>query len=319
MKKTSFLFFLLFLSFLSCKKEKFYPSWIEHNSPTELTLNAVHFTDDSIGHAVGGNVWNDDIYLKTIDGGTTWLVDSLNGKEIYDMQFNADNNGFAVAWGGDFYVKETPESNWEYKNLGFPFETFRGVSFWGKENGIIVTGGAFQNGKIIQINNAFEASIVDSFEQELSAVFYSEKNIVHVVGYGIVLRSTDGGNTWKQKDIIGDFFRAIHFPTSKVGYSVGQSGSIIKTTDAGENWKFIRNGDAISTSNKSFRSVFFIDEDHGYVVGHDGLFWRTKNGGDDWETMPDLPEIDLHDIFIRKGRGFIVGKKGKIFSFDVGN
>ncbi|MFK8007788.1 MAG: YCF48-related protein [Saprospiraceae bacterium] len=316
-KLLSFLLFSILVFFLSCKKETFYPSWIEHNSPTEFTLNSIHFTDDSTGHIVGGNVWNDDIYLKTIDGGTTWLVDSLNGKEIYDLQFNADNNGFAVALGGDFYFKETPQHNWEYHNLGFPFETFRGISFWEKENGIIVTGGAFRSGKIIQVNDIFEASIVDSFEQELSAVFHSEKDIVHAVGYGIVLRSTDGGNTWKKKDILGDFFRAIHFPSSKVGYAVGQSGSIIKTIDAGENWKFIRNGDAISTSNKSFRSVFFIDEDHGYVVGHDGLFWRTKNGGDDWETMPDLPEVDLHDISIRNGRGFIVGKEGKIFSFEL--
>jgi photosystem II stability/assembly factor-like uncharacterized protein len=317
MKKYLLPLFTLSLFFLNCKKEKFYPSWIEHNSPTELTLNAVHFTDDSTGHIVGGNVWNNDIYLKTIDGGTTWLIDSLNGKEIYHMQFNGDNNGFAVALGGDFYFKDTPQNNWEYYNLGFPFETFRGVSFWEKENGIIVTGGAFRSGKIIQVSNNFEASIVDSFEQELSAVFHSEKNIVHAVGYGIVLRSADGGNTWEKKDIIGDFFRAIHFPTSKVGYAVGQSGSIIKTTDAGENWKFIRNGDAISTSNKTFRSVFFIDEDHGYVVGHDGLFWRTKNGGDNWEIMPDLPEVDLHHIFVQNGRGFIVGKKGKIFSFET--
>jgi photosystem II stability/assembly factor-like uncharacterized protein len=317
MKKYLFLLFVISLFFLGCKKEKFYLSWIEHNSPTELTLNAVHFTDDSTGHIVGGNVWNDDIYLKTTDGGTTWFEDTLNGKEIYHMQFNSDNNGFAVAWGGDFYFKENPQSYWEYHNLGFPFEAFRGVSFWEKESGIIVTGGAFRSGKIIYVNDNFEASIVDSFSQELSAVFHSEKDIVHAVGYGIVLRSTDGGNTWKKKDIIGDFFRAIHFPTSEVGYAVGHSGSIIKTTDAGENWNFIRNGDAISTSNKSFRSVFFVDEDHGYVVGHDGLFWRTKNGGDDWETMPDLPKVDLHDIFIRNGRGFIVGKKGKIFSFDL--
>ena len=229
MKKKSSFFFILFFFFFSCQKEKFYPSWMELNSPTKLTLNSIYFTDDSTGHIVGGNVWNDDIYLKTTDGGMTWLADTLNGKEIYDMQFNANNNGFAVAWGGDFYFKETPESNWEYHNLGFPFETFRGVSFLGKENGIILTGGAFQNGKIIQVNDNFEATVVDSFEQELSAVFHSEKDIVHVVGYGIVLRSTDGGSTWKKKDIIGDFFRAIHFPSSKVGYAVGQSGSIIKT------------------------------------------------------------------------------------------
>ncbi|MDG1434559.1 MAG: YCF48-related protein [Saprospiraceae bacterium] len=317
MKINSLLFISLFTFFLSCKKETFYTSWIEHDVPTDLTLNAVHLSDDSTVHIVGGNVWNDDIYLKSTDAGATWVLDSLNGKEIYDMQFNPNNNGFAVAWGGDFYSKESPADNWSYHNLGFPFETFRGVSFWEKENGIIITGAAYQNGKIIQVNESFEATLVDSFEQELSAVFHSEKEIIHIVGYGIVLRSNDGGNTWEKKDIFGDFFRAIHFPSSNVGYAVGQSGSIIKTIDAGKHWKFIRNGDAISTSNKSFRSVFFIDEEHGYVVGHDGLFWRTKNGGANWETMPDLPEVDLHDIFIRDRKGFIVGKKGKIFSFQL--
>ena len=73
-----------------------------------------------------------------------------------------------------------------------------------------------------------------------------------------MLRSTDGDNLWKKKGIIGDFPKTIHLPTPKVRYAVGQSGSIIKTTDAEENWKFIRNG-----------------------------------------------------------RGFIVGKKGKIFSFET--
>ena len=312
-----FLIFILIILFFSCKKEKFYPSWKEHNSPTLLTLNSVHFTDDSTGHIVGGNLWEDNIYLKTTDAGTTWTVDSLNGKEIYDVQFNNDENGFAVGLGGDFFFKETPESNWEFHNLGFPFETFRGVSFWEKEKGIIVTGGAFQNGKIIQVNDNFEATIIDSFEQELSAVYYSEEDIVHAMGYGVVLRSIDGGNTWEKKDIIGDFFRAIHFPTAQTGYAVGHSGSIIKTTDAGENWKFIRNGDAIGTSNKEFRSVFFITENHGYIVGHGGLFWRTKNGGSDWEEMPDLPEVDLHGIFIQNKTGYIVGKEGKVFSFEA--
>ncbi|MFT6321183.1 MAG: hypothetical protein ACJAT4_002112 [Granulosicoccus sp.] len=38
------------------------------------------------------------------------------------------------------------------------------------------------------------------------------------------------------------FSNTIHLPTPKVRYAVGQSGSIIKTTEAEENWKFIRNG-----------------------------------------------------------------------------
>lgn len=321
MEKNKFLLPLILSLFFfasSCKKEQtFQLPWTELQSPTSLNLNSVFFTDDSTGHIVGGKIWFEDIYLKTNDAGNTWMIDSLQGKEILEMQFNKNNNGFAVGIGGDFYFKETPQSSWQYHNLFFPTETFRDVSFWEKENGIIVTGAAFKNGKIIRVDDEFKSEVVDSFEQELATVFHSEKDIIHIGGYGIMLRSTDGGSTWENKGIIGDFFKDIHFPTSQVGYAVGFSGSIIKTTDAGANWNFIRNGDNLSTSNKSFQSVFFIDDQNGFIVGDQGLFWRTKNGGEDWEVIDDFPTVDLNDIFIINNVGYIIGKDGKIFSFEV--
>ncbi len=319
MTKTKLLTFLIFqiLFFAGCKKEEtFQLPWTELQSPTSLNLNAIHFTDDSTGHVIGGNIWFEDIYLKTNDAGNTWLMDSLRGKEILEMQFNNNDNGYAVGIGGDFYFKATPESNWKYHNLFFPNETFRDVSFWGNE-GIIVTGGAFKNGKIIKVQDEFNGEVVDSFEQELATVFHSEKNIIHVGGYGIMLRSTDGGTTWENKGIIGDFFKDIHFPNSQVGYAVGFSGSIIKTTDAGASWNFLRNGDNLSSSNKPFQSVFFIDKNNGFIVGDQGIFWRTKNGGEDWEVIEDFPNVDLNDIFIINNIGYIVGKDGRIFKFEV--
>jgi len=321
MEKHNHLYFIIFTTclffFASCNKEKTIQlPWTELQSPTSLNLNSIHFTDDSTGHIIGGNIWFEDVYLKTTDAGNTWIVDSLRGKEILAMQFNQNNNGFAVGIGGDFYAKEMPSSNWKYHNLFFPNETFRGVSFWGNE-GIIVTGGAFKGGKIISVDHEFKSELVDSFEQELATVFHTDENIIHVGGYGIMLRSIDGGATWENKGIIGDFFKDIHFPTSQVGYAVGFSGSIIKTTDAGATWNFIRNGDNLSTSNKPFQSVFFMDEQNGFIVGDKGIFWRTKNGGEEWEVISDFPEVDLHDIFIINHVGYIVGKNGRIFSFEV--
>lgn len=313
-----FSIYILLLVF-SCKKEKtFSTSWQQLSSPTQLTLNSIFFTDDSTGYIVGGNTWNTSIPLKTTDAGNSWSIDSLPilGKELYGLHFNESKNGFAVSWGGDFYHKENPQSDWIWHNLFFPFETFWDVSFWGNESGIIVTGGAFQNGKIIKVDDSFQAAVVDTFEQELSAVFHSEKDIVHVVGYGIVLRSTDGGTTWQNKGIIGDFFRAIHFPTTQVGYAVGSSGSIIKTEDAGNTWNFIRNGDNLSISNEPFRSVFFTNKDNGYIVGERGIFWKTEDGGENWEVIDEFIVEDFHDVFVINDKGYIVGKNGVIISFE---
>lgn len=317
MKNNILPLFILSLLFFTCKKDKtFQLQWNEISSPTSLTLNAIHFINDSIGHIVGGDTWVESVYLKTKDAGKTWELNTLQEKEIFNLNFNQNKNGFAVGLGGDFYFKENQQADWQYQNLFFPSETFRDVSFWGNENGIIVTGGSFTNGKIIHLDENFQGEVVDSFEQELAAVYHSEKNIVHAVGYGIVLRSTDGGLTWEKKNIIGDFFRAIHFPSTQVGYAVGHSGSIIKTTDAGNTWDFIRNGDNISTSNKQFRSVFFVSDDLGFIVGEKGIFWKTENGGSNWEVAADFPEVDLHDVFVIGRKGYMVGKEGRIFSFS---
>jgi len=319
MEKNIFFIFVEFYFFLfaACNREKtFQIPWTELQSPTSLHLNSIYFTDDSIGHIVGGNIWLEDISLTTVDAGNTWRIDSLRGKEILEMYFNGNNNGFAVGIGGDFYFKETPSSNWKYHNLFFPNETFRGVSFW-EEEGIIVTGGAFRSGKIIKIDKEFNGEVIDSFEQELATVFHSDNNVIHIGGYGIMLRSIDGGFTWQNKGIIGDFFKDIYFPNPQIGYAIGFSGSIIKTNDAGANWDFIRNGDNLSTSNKPFQSVFFTDEQNGFIVGDKGLFWRTKDGGENWEVIDDFPDVDLNDIFIINSVGYIVGKDGRIFLFEV--
>ena len=318
MKKNNFLLLLLsfILLFFSCKKENLSITWEALPSPTALTLNSVHFSNDSIGHAVGGNVWFENVFLKTIDGGDTWTTDVLQGIELTKVKFDQNENGYAVGYGGNFYHKNSPTNNWQFNNLFLPSETLRDVSFWEKEKGIIVTGGAFQGGKIFSVNEDFQATMIDSFEQELSTVVHSSENIVHAVGYGIVLRSEDAGETWEEKNVSGDFFRDVHFPTPEIGYAVGYSGSIIKTTDAGATWNFLRNGDKISTSNELFRAVFFVDENVGYIVGDGGLFWKTENGGEGWQKTEDLPDVDLHDVFVTSQKGYIVGKEGKIFSFE---
>ena len=66
------------------------------------------------------------------------------------------------------------------------------------------------------------------------------------VGYenpdGMILRTTDGGNSWvRQNSGIGDPFAGlnffgVNFVNSNVGTMVGQEGIILRTTDGGNNW-----------------------------------------------------------------------------------
>ena len=66
-------------------------------------------------------------------------------------------------------------------------------------------------------------------------------------------KTTDGGATWYIVYFSSEeFIRAITFANDSKGYAVGYDGTILKTTNAGDNWIPIQ----IGTSD-DFYSVFF--------------------------------------------------------------
>lgn len=73
-----------------------------------------------------------------------------------------------------------------------------------------------------------------------SDVYAITPDIVVVVGAnGTILKTTDGGETWLQKNSGTDLnLGQVHFVTSEIGYviSSGFESILLKTTDGGETW-----------------------------------------------------------------------------------
>lgn len=299
----------------SCGKEKIDLEWTELNSGTASTLTSVYFTDPNHGHAVGGGTWYHGVYLQTIDGGENWQMDTLGNKQLFGIHFNQNKNGHAVGIDGYLFKKNTPQSSWDFHKLP-NWNILRDVCFNEAGNGIVVGGEAFNFGIIMTLTPNFNPITVDTFDNELSAVCYSDENTIHVAGYGIILRSTDGGLNWVISETKGDFYRSVYFPTKTIGYIAGYSGSILKTTNAGETWTKLIDGDKITVKNTPFRSVYFVNAEKGYLVGDKGTFWRTNDGGKNWQIVKNFPKVDFYDIFVIENTGYIVGENGRIFRFE---
>ncbi len=300
----------------ACSKEKISLDWVELNSQTSSDLSSIYFIDDQLGYAVGGDEWSKAVAAETRDGGKTWTSDSIGQKRIYGLQFSEEGQGYAVGNDGLMYFKADMESAWKVLRLA-RWDNHKSIAVYDGQ-GIIVSGAAYQNGVIQKVSENFITTVVDTFDNELSAVVFSDAETAHAVGYGIVLRSTDSGDTWTVSSVQGDFFRDVYFPTPRVGYIVGYSGSILKTEDAGETWEWQRKGDALLVKNKAFRAVHFADEQRGYIVGDQGLFWRTHDGGDSWAVDKNFPEVDFYDVFALSDGGCVVGANGRIFKFEHG-
>jgi len=306
----------IILCFFSCGKEKIELLWEEQSSPVNSTLNSVYFTDINTGYAVGGDVWTKGYSLSTLDGGITWVADSLGDKSMFGLDFSNDGVGYAVGVDGYFYRKLSPQEDWTFHRL-HRWDILRDVDYNEEGVGVVVGGIAFQQGAFMRVEGAWSMER-DTFEKELAAVCFSDNERVHAAGYGIMLQSNDTGKTWTQLNIDGDFFRAIDFPSSNVGYVVGSGGTIMKTTNGGDDWKKIRKGEKVGVKDIPFRDVHFVDENIGYIVGEGGVFWRTLNGGDDWQEVKGFPDVDLLGVHVVDGLGYIVGEKGRIFRFEEG-
>ena len=70
---------------------------------------------------------------------------------------------------------------------------------------------------------------------------------------------------------------SVHFTDANIGYAVGDSGIILKTTNGGTNWAPQNSGVTLALLSVHFPSI-----DTGYVVGSDSTILKTTDGGIHW-------------------------------------
>lgn len=305
---------LLLLTLCSCRRERIPLLWEQQESGTTETLAAVRFINEQQGYAVGGDSWYHGVRVETTDGGKTWQANSMGNKMLFGLSFDAQNRGYATGIDGYLFRKVADNDDWSFIRLPYWF-TFRDVLFLPDGSGILAGGVAFGNGQILRLNPNFSADEPHLFDHEISALASADGQTVHAVGFGIVLRSDDGGRTWTLLPYDGDFFRGLSFPTPQIGYAVGYYGTILKTTDAGQTWQTLRKGGGLWRKDIPFRDVFFASPERGYLVGEEGTFWRTTNGGDSWQVVSELPDWDFISVHAIGNQGWIVGAGGGILHF----
>jgi len=101
---------------------------------------------------------------------------------------------------------------------------------------------------------------------------------------------------------------SVYFSDVNVGYTVGDSGIVLKTTNGGENWDFQSSGSA-----ETFRSVHFLDADTGWIVGNNGTILKTTDGGLNWSSQASGINNSLRSVhFVNDHTGYAVGSMGVI-------
>ncbi len=104
------------------------------------------------------------------------------------------------------------------------------------------------------------------------------------------------------------------FADDKVGWAVGEAGTIQYTEDGGATWMM-----QDSSTRKLLYDVAAIDSKQAWVVGAGGKLLRTVDGGRSWEEKSSEVAQTLRAVhFVDSKHGWAVGSKGTIIATTNG-
>jgi len=181
------------------------------------------FTSNDTGYTSYGS----NHILKTVNGGISWSQIDVYGL-IKNIYFITSSTGFYAGFGsgGGLYRTTNDGLNWSlqyYTNnlmcLHFPSLT---TGYCSGDTVLKTTNGGVNWFRLNSTNNLYKGSF--------GPIFFINNITGYLSGSSYIYKTTDGGNNWQsQQYISGSSINSIFFPSSSVGYAVGNNGLILKT------------------------------------------------------------------------------------------
>ncbi|MCX6295249.1 MAG: YCF48-related protein [Bacteroidetes bacterium] len=236
------------------------------------------FTSIDTGFAAGWDLFaNNELIMKTVDGGATWLVkhSAFTGGQLQSIYFPSSSIGYSVGLSGRKLKSTDGGQTWTALPSAGITETLNDVFFLTNTTGYII--GVNKNYKTINGGTTWR---VVSLTGVQSIWFTDNMKGYAGNGNGSVLHTTDGGATWATvslgESIPVNDIQFVNDSTGYItsGYGPGNPGKVFKTSDYGIHWE-----PQPSSIGVTLFDVCFIDENTGFAVGDNGTIIKTTNGG----------------------------------------
>jgi photosystem II stability/assembly factor-like uncharacterized protein len=146
-------------------------------------------------------------------------------------------------------------------------------------------------------------------ESALADVRFIDQLRGWAVGADLVLRTTDGGSSWKPQAVpVSAIWTRIFFADATHGWIVGERSSVLHTVDGGATWT----PQVVPAVPKHFFSIVASDDFHALLVGVGDGMLSTADGGHHWlaESVNDTvfattAELSGTNVRLAAGTGII--------------
>jgi hypothetical protein len=307
----------LLICLVSCRKERLNLVVKEYQSLSNFNWHSIALKGQDTVIVGGGDTYAEGSLLMSYNKGNDWqLLRSIHTAGFYALALYPDGAVYAGAYDGASLVYFP----WN-KNSGtyyLPYEgSVKAVNIR-SENEVLVVKGDYRGGMIHLTRDATFNWFSHELKFEPNFALALPENKYLVGGYGAMVLSDDGGNTWQHSEVKGDNFTAAHFISTQTGFVVGSDGGIFKTIDGGKKWVRTRNSNMPFSARSHFLSIHFYDQTNGCIAGASGKLLFTKDGGDTWSEARRFTHVNLRSVkLFDSRRGIAAGDEGRVFLFEI--
>jgi membrane protein len=249
----------------------------EKMDPLEFTK--IKYTDVQFIENKGWAIAQDGVMLFTEDGGKKWQLRKLGKFTLNDIYMISPVDGYIVGNSGIMLATADGGNSWNIISIANLDSNLSTITFKGTK-GIITAS----RGKILTTEDSGKNWIIETIEETKKSDRYSninnsfilDNNDILLIGdEGLILKSKNGGKTWKKNRFKQSNYFTIYFFDGQKGVIAGDKGTMIFTDDGGENWY------KKSLPTQKVNKILYVNKKL-WAIGDTGMIMSSVDSGQKW-------------------------------------
>ncbi|MFN7689698.1 MAG: YCF48-related protein [Bacteroidota bacterium] len=287
-------------------------TWTQQTTfQTNEEVTAIDFSGLTNGVAVTS------AYVYRTSNGTTWSSPYLGGPNYLSCAMSPNGNLVLGDSYGGLRTAANFGTTYTNNNAFTGLFTYKRIKFFDAQNGWVMGEG----NNILKTNNAgatwtnMNTSTYIDNPTDMAVLSANKVIICESYSAGKIYTTSNGGTTFTQQTLSAtNGLNAISFPTSNVGYVVGDNGAAFKTTNGGTSYTAMSTG----FTNKII-DVHFVTDQLGYILNEWGEMKKTVNGGSTWTLLNMGAAGSIKQIYFANAlTGYTVNATGAVYKTTDG-
>jgi photosystem II stability/assembly factor-like uncharacterized protein len=194
----------------------------------------------------------------------------------------------------------------------------RSIYFTSSNTGFICGGKNLGNGVMYSTQNAGHSWSFTEYAHEYRSVCFKGMNHGVICGYGSLLVTHDGGNTFSPVGPGSYYFTSACLDNYGNFWIADFNGNVFSSTDNGNTWNRKRKQSSWNVSSRQVNCMDIGNDGRIVCAGPNGFVTWSDDGGATWNDRTTAGGNDIHSIkWITTGKVIAVGTGSGVYKLNI--